>query len=196
MTDDNEIVSLMRTMIEKDAAERPDGSCFGGHRDQRREIEIDVATGALEWLHLNASIAAVKTIETPDPPDVLATLTNGNKYGIEVTELVHGGTIAYIKEQRKLGDQQHYYTDWTDQLIEEAILGLVSSKNKQPERYGDAPVALVIACDQMMITPAQVEKISVVTSVFTHVLVHFSYDPSPSAKGQGTYPIVSLSIQP
>jgi hypothetical protein len=174
----DEIISSMLAMAGKDAAERPDGSWFGGHRDHQTLIEIDASKLALKWLCENGHIASVSHIETPDPPDVLATLSDGTKYGVEITELVHGPTIAFIKKQRKLGDLKHYFTNWTDELIRECILKRVSSKNQKSERYGSAPVALVIVCDQMMITTSQVEKVSVKSNVFDHIFVLFSYQPS------------------
>jgi hypothetical protein len=195
MTEDDKVVSLMRLMAGKDAIERPDGSWFGGHRDHQRLIEVEAAKLALRWLCENGHIASASQIITPDPPDVLATLTDGSKYGVEVTELVHGPTIAFIKQQRGLGDQCHYYTEWTDKLIQQEIQKRVSSKNKKPERYGHNPVALVIACDQPMITASQVENICVTSNVFAHVLVLFSYQPAASGVGEGTYPIVPLKIE-
>lgn len=182
---------LIRELKHLEEHTRPDGSGRLKPRLYRQEQEVDDVQNALNGL----GYSGFSLISGNDPPDCEA-IIDGERWGIEVTELVHAPSML----NRIRGDGQPYY-EWTDQELQDAVVRLIDEKDSKPLKGGPySRKLLVIPTREMHAEKSRLdpifENVVVPCSQLTDVCIGYDYHANAVGYDGPAYPVTRIKISP
>lgn len=122
----------------------------------RKRGEIDVVERLTHHLATQEGFEIVRTaLVAKDPPDVVLETKDGQRIGVEVTELVSNDVAAYHRHRIKTGEGDPYvHAIWTAESVAEKLRSIIQVKEAKVATSVEAydQIILAIQTDEPMIT--------------------------------------------
>ena len=186
----NDLLEEMVRLYSEGRRAMPDSGQFAVTRETQKLVEFEAIQQALEWLRKNRGYSELESYVQPDPPDVRATLVDGQVLDFEFASVTHQETMKLIKDREKKLGTQGEYQDWTAPVFQDWVRKLVADKDRKYRPHLKKglvakPLILVLGSDSRTTHAGLADGLQVESDVFDEILLHLGYIPDPTGARDG-----------